>query len=542
MSEPSTALDVVEAGAPPVTVPSELAHPPVPYQTAVANLAAKLAYAEQVALSGLVPDSLIVRDKGLVDLERTRANVFLVMEWGQVLDLHPVAALQEVHVVKGKVGCSAKLMRAQVRRAGHDFRILENTPQRATVQVVLVDSRSSVPFSFSVEDAARAKLCSIAQDGTVRARTQGGDVKPWEAHTATMLLERATSAAVRGTCPEVLLGAAYTPEELDSMVQDWDGPAQLSRSAVVETRVRQDTDAVTKDDVEYLRTVMADLTEDERASVKAEREALGLSIEWGSFTVGTLRWILRAAQARLDLRAKKAEALGQAGIETTGEIGPEHPDHPMHGLPSTTGAAPAQPSRRQGAKLATKTERDAVAKKLAEVDPEVRDAVEQWAASNGHALGDMLAATSYQAVMNAIVNQGRAKRLRDQQAAKAQEQPAPEEEAPEPPADPDVERRALRRQQWATLSGTAETLGADETWSMIRQELAEVELAALDVPAAQVALLFCAAGADRDEWIADMVETYRQAADEFLGRPFTEGDPDEQPAEPAPSTLDDVDY
>lgn len=203
----------------PPGTPTHLAPAPVdPVATAVAGLQAKLTYSRQVAMSGLVPKALRTGSNGApLPAEQVAANVFIVMEYGQLLGLHPMTAMSEVHVLDGKPGCSAKVMRAQALKAGHDVQILEHTNERATVHIKRADGKSSTPFTFTLEDAVKAELCTITPEGNVRARSKYGAIKPWEAYTATMLLERATANAVRATCPEVLMGVSYTIEELEAM-------------------------------------------------------------------------------------------------------------------------------------------------------------------------------------------------------------------------------------------------------------------------------------------------------------------------------------
>lgn len=259
---------------------------------------------------------------------------------------------------------------------------------------------------------------------------------------------------------------------------------------------RAPTDLVTQEDTAHLSTVMADLTEAEREAIKVRRTALGLSLQPGKFTVATLQWLVEEAGKAIAARA--SEPL---------------PDAP-----------PAGQARRAagGAKLASKQERDAVAAKLAELSPEVRAEVEAWAASHGHLLGDQLAATSYQPVMRSISGISRTSRLRQRTATQAPA-PAPDAPAPaeQPTADPEAERRALRREQWSTLAGAAETLGGEEeTFAMVREELTAAGLATKDMPSAQVALTFCAADEQWDQYLADMVAQYRGVAEEFSGRPF----------------------
>ena len=226
-TEPSTALEVQEVGVDQVPLP------PAPVDqvaTAVASMGSKMTYARALAQSNLIPANLKVwHGTNNLDLEATTANLFLVMEYGQLLDLAPVTALSEINVVKGKPGMSAKLMRARVRQAGHKLRILtppEDRRRECTVKIILADDpEGSEPFTFTVADAAAMDLCKLNADGTPSHRSKEGKALAWESMTDTMLLERATAKAVRGTCPEILLGVGYTTEELEAMAEDAPAPS-----------------------------------------------------------------------------------------------------------------------------------------------------------------------------------------------------------------------------------------------------------------------------------------------------------------------------
>ena len=300
---------------------------------------------------------------------------------------------------------------------------------------------------------------------------------------------------------------------------------------------RADSDHVTQDDVAHLSTIMESLTEEERGAIKAERERLGLSIRPGEFTVGTLRWLLGAAQAQLDRR----EAAAKLGAQrSAGE------DDALN--------AGAARRRAGGAKLATKEQRTTVATKLGELAPGQRAEVEAWAEGAGHKLGDQLAASSFQPVLTAISNVRRKGALADRAAAAAKPKgnspaaPANGPQTPDgpPPApDPDEERRELRRVQWQTINDAVDALGVNETWPMVVEELAEKGLITKDMPNAQMALTFVAAGAEWDELLADMAQSYQDVAAEFMGRPFeqpADGEPPVPAGAPLTPGLDDVEY
>jgi hypothetical protein len=321
---------------------------------------------------------------------------------------------------------------------------------------------------------------------------------------------------------------APNPQVVDSPSAPVENPARRPE--------RSADEHVTQADIEHLNTVMADLTDAERARIKAEREERGFSIKSGQFTVGTLQWLIGRAGALVHQR-EAAEQLAAAA-----------PPAP----PADAGAARRQAG---GAKLASKVQRETVAKQLGELTEAKRAEVEQWAQGAGHRLGDQLAADSFQPVMTAIANVRRtaSSGRPSPRAPKAPSAPpaAPERPAQpvqeEPPApDPDEARRELRRVQWQTLNDAVEALGVEETWPMLVEELVKADIALEGATLANVTASFLGAGADFDEWVGELVEQYKAVADEYAGRPY-EPAATEAPANLAAqvavsNSLDDVDF
>lgn len=154
----------------------------------------KLAYADALARADLLP----------ANYRRKPGNVLLAVEFGEMLGTHPLTAIQQVHVIEGKLSASAELMRALALRAGHKVRVLRHDAEAATVAVIRADDPDhATETTFTIDDARRAGLTGKG---------------PWKSYPAAMLLARATSAAIRAACPEVLMGVSYTPEELGAPV------------------------------------------------------------------------------------------------------------------------------------------------------------------------------------------------------------------------------------------------------------------------------------------------------------------------------------
>jgi hypothetical protein len=205
------------------------------------SLPEKLQYAHALAESELIPKAF----------RGNASNILIAIEYGQMLDIHPLTALNGIHVIAGKPTQSAELMRSCVNRAGHRFRILKHTSEEATIQITRGDDPDyPVEVTWTLDDARRAGLLDrwfedwkqgqsskykagewyvpddmprrftewVTKLGVHRMKWR----EPWWSYPGAMLLARATSDAVRGICPEVLSGISYTPEELGAQV-DSDG-------------------------------------------------------------------------------------------------------------------------------------------------------------------------------------------------------------------------------------------------------------------------------------------------------------------------------
>jgi hypothetical protein len=161
------------------------------------SLADKVSYAQHLASSALLPRQY----------QKQPANLLFAIEYAEMLQLPPMAAITGIHVIEGKPSASAALISALVRRAGHRLRVTGNG-ERAVAQIVRSDDPD---FTFESEwtmERARG------------AQLTGKDV--WKKYPAAMLKARAISEVARDACEEALSGMHYTPEELGAEV-DADG-------------------------------------------------------------------------------------------------------------------------------------------------------------------------------------------------------------------------------------------------------------------------------------------------------------------------------
>ena len=160
-----------------------------PMVSAAPALTAKIEYARFLATSGLLPPAY----------RQNPGNILFAYEYGELLGLPPIAAITGIHVIEGKPSVSAGLISALVRRAGHRLRVQGDEIQ-ANAWITRADDPS---FTYrSVWTMDRAKTAGLL------SKTN------WQRYPAAMLKARAISEVARDACQEVLLGIAYTPDEL----------------------------------------------------------------------------------------------------------------------------------------------------------------------------------------------------------------------------------------------------------------------------------------------------------------------------------------
>ncbi len=129
------------------------------------------------------------------------------------------------HIIKGKLSMKSDIMLAEFHRQGGVSKIIERTPERASVQ--MVTKNDSQTFSFTWEEAQNEPYIYEGKESAVVAALLGGKkktltIKPKYATPRSrmqMLWARVVSDGVRAMMSEVN-GGYYTPEEVDDFEDD----------------------------------------------------------------------------------------------------------------------------------------------------------------------------------------------------------------------------------------------------------------------------------------------------------------------------------
>lgn len=131
------------------------------------------------------------------------AEVAAAMMRSFEMAIDPLDGLGHMHVINGKVGYSAELMRRRIIEAGHEILFIETTDSRAVIKgrrrEHLDDESKWQTFTFTEENARKAKI------------DLGG-------YPADKLVARASSRMCRRMFPEVLAGAAIAEDLIDAVL------------------------------------------------------------------------------------------------------------------------------------------------------------------------------------------------------------------------------------------------------------------------------------------------------------------------------------
>src|SRR5215475_6753626 len=133
-----------------------------------------------------------------------QAKAIVAILAGRELGVPPLAAVRGIHVIKGKVEIGAGLLAALIKQSNrYAYKIIKSDD----MECLLVWSENIGgtwiavgETKFTITDAKRAKL--IKPDSN------------WEKFPRAMLFARAISEGQKKYCPDIGMGALYTPGEI----------------------------------------------------------------------------------------------------------------------------------------------------------------------------------------------------------------------------------------------------------------------------------------------------------------------------------------
>lgn len=223
-----------------------------PYQSA--SLDDRMKYANTIAAAGqMIPRGLFDPATG----KPSPPKVLLVMETGSMLGLHPMSAMQSINVVEGRATLAAQLMSGLIRQAGHRLEIIKSgTIPGGDYSVTVVGTRADSGDVFSATwDIPRAIRAGLVQtykanaEGVfeVRARSEKGNPKPWEAYAESMPKWRAISEVALEGFSDVTLGMRSYEEMTDGgipIAEPTPEPTEEWATLIASAETRADLDGI----------------------------------------------------------------------------------------------------------------------------------------------------------------------------------------------------------------------------------------------------------------------------------------------------------
>ena len=209
-----------------------------------------------------------------------------------------MTSLNLIHVVEGRPEISAEGMVALIRRAGHSLTGTVS-PEGAHVHGRRGDNGDEMDYAFTQDDAKRADLA-----GKQNHRR----------YPSSMMWARAVSQLARMLFPDVLLGVSYVNGEISGADFDLGEPIIPPAVDVIDAAGHQiaingPEIYPTDDEVTDLLTLTRSLTDEQRATVKAEGAARARPGKYSWSFLPEHRWTV------IELRDATAFIQGLAGAE-----------------------------------------------------------------------------------------------------------------------------------------------------------------------------------------------------------------------------------
>ena len=174
------------------------------------NFNERMQYCEVLAKSNLVPNNF----KG------KKEDVFVAIEFGQMVGLNPMQALTNISVINGRPSIWGDAALALVKASGKMEYIKEyfKDEETAVCETKRKDEPVAVIRKFSVEDAKTAGLLNKST---------------WKQYPKRMLQMRARAWALRDAFPDVLSGIAIAEEMQDAEIVEETQKSEINAQPVL---------------------------------------------------------------------------------------------------------------------------------------------------------------------------------------------------------------------------------------------------------------------------------------------------------------------
>lgn len=128
----------------------------------------------------------------------------IIMMRGYELGLQPMVAIDSLYVVNNKIGVSADMLLAAIRKEIPDAEIdiVKSDAKICEIHAKRPKDKKATVITYTIEEAQTAQL--LGKDN-------------WKKHPADMLFARCVSRMKRRLFNEVMKGLSHTPEELEDI-------------------------------------------------------------------------------------------------------------------------------------------------------------------------------------------------------------------------------------------------------------------------------------------------------------------------------------
>ena len=173
----------------------------------------------------------LMAGSGFFEDTRELAQAAVKIMAGAELGIGPYAAMTGINIIRGKPVLGASLLASLVRRGGvYDYAVDDLSDTRCVITFYR-QGRKLGTSEFTQADAQRS--------GAGRADTTRSGQTNLQKFPKNILFARAMSNGVRWYCPDILIGGAYVPEEMDDgqeLVEPEIGMGEAERIEVISER------------------------------------------------------------------------------------------------------------------------------------------------------------------------------------------------------------------------------------------------------------------------------------------------------------------
>jgi hypothetical protein len=177
------------------------------------------AHVQAMSEAKILADALCETDLVPATYRGKPGNGAAAILYGAELGLNPIQSLQHIFVVHGQPSIYARTAVALLKRHGIKFRTIEESPTSVTIRAERGDEAEE--STWTIERATKAGYASN---------------RKYSSEPTQMLWAKAAMEVSRRIAPDILLGIAYSTEEMELSESQQSRPVQSQRPAAAPRR------------------------------------------------------------------------------------------------------------------------------------------------------------------------------------------------------------------------------------------------------------------------------------------------------------------